>query len=358
MAQRVALVAGANGVVGSRLSRELVQSGDWHVIGCARRPATRENRIAGVDYATVNLATPTECRHLADRIEGLTHLFYAARAEFVTGQDESTDINTIMFRNILDALEAAGHPLQHVHMVHGTKYYGSTDGPYPTPAREDDPRRARSNFYYEQEDLVIARRPTRQWSWSASRPHAICDSSLATPRSLPLLIATYASVSRHLGQPLCFPGTPGNYRAIYQSTDARLLARAIIWIASEPRCADQAFNVTNGDFFRWENLWPGIARDFAMDLGPVKTVKLVDAMPGQAPVWQAIVAKYGLVDTPYERMALWPYGDFIFTPDWDMMSSTSKLRQYGFHDIIDSERMFLAFFDDFRRRRIIPPVTG
>lgn len=358
MTQQFAIVAGASGVVGSRLSQELAQSGNWYVVGCARRAPAQENRIVGVDYVAVDLTNPAECRKFAEKFVGVTHLFYTARAEFVTGRREAADINTAMFRNLLDAIEAAGHPLQHVHMVHGTKYYGSTEGRFPTPAREDDQRRMPTNFYYEQEDIAIARRGSRSWSWSASRPHCICDSSLATPRSLPLLIATYASINLHLGRPLCFPGTSGNYRAVYQCTDARLLARAIVWMATEPRCADQAFNVSNGDFFRWENLWPVIAQDFAMDLGPVKTIRTADAMPAQAAVWREIVTKHSLVDTPYERMALWPYGDFIFTPDWDMMSSTTKLRQYGFHDVVDSERMFLEFFDDFRRQRIIPPVTG
>ena len=81
---------------------------------------------------------------------------------------------------------------------------------------------------------------------------------------------------------------------------------------------------------------------------------MTDEMPGRAPVWREIVAKNGLVDTPYERMALWRYGDFIFTSDWDLMSSTTKLRQFGFHEVVDSARMFLEFFDDFFRRAIIP----
>jgi hypothetical protein len=55
-------------------------------------------------------------------------------------------------------------------------------------------------------------------------------------------------------------------------------------------------------------------------------------------------------------MALWSYGNFIFTPDWDMMSSTTKLRQFGFNEFIDSENMFLEFFDSFRKRRKIPPA--
>jgi nucleoside-diphosphate-sugar epimerase len=349
---KVAIVAGCTGVVGTRLSEELVRMG-WRVLGFARRVPAAGVRIAGVDYFALDLSDAGACRQLMQSNRGVTHLFYTARAEFETGLHEAVDINTVMFRNILDALEEAGHPLEHVHMVHGTKYYGSTEGRFKTPAKEDDPRCMLSTFYYEQEDIVLARR-SRQWSWTASRPHGICDSSLANPRSLPLLIATYAAIAKHLGQPLCFPGTEGNYRAIYQCTDARLLARAIAWMATDLRCADQAFNVTNGDFFRWENLWPAFARHFGMELGPVKTIKLAALMPGKRDVWRDIVVRHRLADTAYDKMALWPYGDFIFTPDWDMMSSTAKLRQYGFNEAQDSQTMFLEYFKSFVTRNVLP----
>ena len=354
MTQDVAVVAGASGVVGWRLSQALVDCGKFRVVGCSRHLPAPEYRVAGVDYATLDLSDPDACRQFASQVSEITHLFYTARAEFVTGQDELTNINTAMFRNLLDAVERSA-ALQHVHMVHGTKYYGSTDGSYPTPAKEDEPRHARQNFYYTQEDIVLAR-GERRWNWTASRPHCICDSSLATPRSLPSLIATYAAICRHLGEPFSFPGTPGNYRAIYECTDARLLARAIVWMATEPRCADQAFNVTNGDFFRWENVWPAFARHFGLAPAPIRTISMTDEMPGRSSVWRDVVAKNGLINTPYERMALWRYGDFIFTPDWDLMSSTTKLRRFGFHEVIDSQQMFLEFFDDFSRRRIIPAL--
>jgi nucleoside-diphosphate-sugar epimerase len=355
--KRVALVTGATGVVGARLVQELAQSVDWRVIGCARAVPAAESRAPHVEYVAADLADEKSCRQLASDMRGITHLFYAARANFVTGRHEAADINTVMFRNILDALEEAKHPLQHVHMVHGTKYYGSTEGRYPTPAREDAPRCGLHTFYYEQEDIVMSR-TSRRWAWSATRPHAVCSASLATPRSLPLLIATFAAISRQRGESFTFPGSLGNYRAVYQCTDAALLARAIIWMATEPSCADQAFNVTNGDFIRWESLWPNFARDFGMELGPVKTVNLAASMPAKEPVWREVVAKHGLADTPFERMALWPYGDFIFTPDWDMMSSTTKLRQFGFNEVIDTEQMFLSFFDEFRNANIVPHAAA
>jgi len=58
--------------------------------------------------------------------------------------------------------------------------------------------------------------------------------------------------------------------------------------------------------------------------------------------------------TPYERAALWSYGDFIFTPGYDMMSDTLKLRRHGFWEVADSEEMFLALFAHLRRQKIIP----
>jgi nucleoside-diphosphate-sugar epimerase len=328
------------------------------VIGCARHALASEDAIEFVEYATIDLADMESCRRLARGSQGITHLFYAARASFTTGRHEGVDVNTLMFRNILDALEEAGHPLEHVHMVHGTKYYGSTEGPWRTPASEDAPRVGLHTFYYEQEDIVNARRGTRRWRWTSTRPHAVCDSSLSTPRSLPLLIAAYATICRQQGEPLFFPGTVENFRAIYQATDAGLLARAIVWMATEPRCADQAFNVTNGDFIRWDNLWPVFARDFGMEPGPVRTIKMADVMPGKSSAWREAVARHGLVDTPYERMVLWSYGDFIFTPYWDMMSSTMKLRRFGFNEVIDTEQMFLSFFADFRKADIVPQAAA
>ncbi|WP_256721692.1 hypothetical protein [Paenibacillus odorifer] len=34
----------------------------------------------------------------------------------------------------------------------------------------------------------------------------------------------------------------------------RLLAKATVWAAIDERCANQAFNITNDDLFRWNEL--------------------------------------------------------------------------------------------------------
>ena len=71
--------------------------------------------------------------------------------------------------------------------------------------------------------------------------------------NLTLAIAVYANICKALRLPLSFPGKPGAYTALYQCTDAALLAKAVEWMATDPKCANQAFNITNGDLIRWQN---------------------------------------------------------------------------------------------------------
>jgi nucleoside-diphosphate-sugar epimerase len=145
-----------------------------------------------------------------------------------------------------------------------------------------------------------------------------------------------------------------HYAALAQVTDAGLLARATTWAATEPRYANEIFNVTNGDFFRWQHLWPAVARAFEMPLAQPQRLSLADYMADKGPVWDAIAQRHGLRPVSYASIAAWPFGDFIFGCDYDVMSDTTKIRQFGFHEAVDSEGMFLRLFDRFRRERIIP----
>ena len=95
------------------------------------------------------------------------------------------------------------------------------------------------------------------------RPSVVCGFSLGNPMNLVMVIAVYASISKELGIPLRFPGKSGAYSSLLEMTDAGLLAKATVWAATDERCANQAFNITNGDLFRWNELWPKIAQYLA-----------------------------------------------------------------------------------------------
>jgi hypothetical protein len=146
----------------------------------------------------------------------------------------------------------------------------------------------------------------------------------------------------------------GYQRALYQCCDSTHLAKAMVWMASTEKCGNEAFNITNGDLFRWQNFWPRVADFFDMEVGPVRTVKLAQVMADKGPVWDRIIAKYGLQPFRFEQIAAWPFGDFVFTPDYDMISDMGKARRYGFGDAVDSEEMFLRLWTEFRRKKVIP----
>jgi nucleoside-diphosphate-sugar epimerase len=351
MPRYCALIPGASGVVGRGLARYLAAQREWEVIGLARRspPGPLNFPVIAVD-----LADAAACRAQMAGLTQVTHVFYCARASHTASVKEPIDLNAAMLCNLIDALEPVASGLRHVHLLQGSKYYGSDLGPYKTPARESDPRISEPNWYYAQEDFIIARSHGKPWHWSASRPHAICDAEPGLARSLPRIIAVYAAIARELGQPLTFPGTAENFRALYQCVDATLLAQAIVWMSTAPACANQAYNVTNGDFVRWENLWPGFAEYFGMQAGAVKTLKLAQSMADKAPVWERIVARHGLHRVTFSETALWSYGDFVFTPGYDIMSDTLKLRQSGFAECMDTQKMFFDLFDKYRAARVIP----
>ncbi len=105
-------------------------------------------------------------------------------------------------------------------------------------------------------------------------------------------IAVYAAISKELGLPLRFPGKPGAYGTIYQVTESSHFASAALWAATEKRAANQAYNITNGDYFRWRNVWPRIAQVFDMKVGELQTISLTQQMADKADLWAAMTKKY------------------------------------------------------------------
>jgi nucleoside-diphosphate-sugar epimerase len=350
MGRKVALVIGATGVVGRSLIEHLAGLDDWRTVGVARRVPEDGGRIR---YVSADLLDGAGARAaLADPTE-VTHLFYAGFVDRPT-QAEQVAPNLALLTNAVEALEATAPGLERVVLVEGTKWYGVHRGPFKTPAREDDPRTLPPMFYFDQEDYLRARAPDAAWTWSALRPQTVCGFAVGFPMNLMTVIPVYAAICKELGLPFRFPGKPGAYDAIYQVTDATHLARAQVWAATKPRCAGEAFNITNGDFFRWRHLWPRLADFFGLEVGEVHTVSLTEVMADKGPLWDGIAKKHGLAPYPYQDLAAWPFADYVFGCDYDVMSNTTKARQFGFHDVVDTEEMFLRHFAKLRADKVIP----
>ena len=247
-----------------------------------------------------------------------------------------------------------GEERERVVLVTGTKYYGTHLGPFRTPARETDPRHAGDNYYFDQIDWLSAFQRGKLWTWSELRPQTLCGFAPGAAMSIVPVIAVYAAIMKELGRPFAWPGKPGLGRAIYQATDSAHFADAALWAATDPRCANQAYNITNGDYFRWRDLWPKIAAVFGMPAAGPEPLALAGFMADKAPLWDAMVKKHGLKPYRFDEVVAWPFGDYVFNCNWDVMTSVTKSRQHGFHEVVDSEEMFVRLLARFRAERIVP----
>jgi nucleoside-diphosphate-sugar epimerase len=347
---KTALVIGATGVSGRALITHLERLPGWTVIGVSRKPPYF---ATGAQFVFADLLDPASCRATLGALNDVTHVFYTAYQDSPVIA-ETREPNTRMFVNAMAAIEPAARALQHVCILQGTKYYGQYLGPFKTPAKESDPRIDVPHFYYDQHDHVAALQHGKAWSWSAARPHVICGFALGNPLNIVSTIAMYAVLRKEAGHNLTFPGKPGAFTSLYQATDAGLLARAMVWMATEERCANEAFNITNGDFFRYQHLWPVFAEYFGMEPGEAETEDLAATMLGQEVVWDRVVARHGLAPNALSRLVSWKFANYAFSNDWDVMSDTTKCRKFGFLEFVDSQEMFLEQFDILKRERIIP----
>jgi hypothetical protein len=191
------------------------------------------------------------------------------------------------------------------------------------------------------------------------RPSFIIGFSSGSPHNFGTGIAVYASILKELGEPLIFPGGLGAYRCLWEANSATLVARMMHWSTTEPAAANQAFNIVNGEPFRWCDLWPVFADYFGMEVSVPKRGCSVQRMfQDKEPVWRTLVAKHGLESYAMSELLSARFLDESFVIDWDVQFSMAKARRLGFDVCIDNAQMFLDFFDSLRHRRIIPCETS
>ncbi len=351
---KTAVVVGGLGIVGRYIIDRLASLPDWRVVGLSRRLGENRDHVR---YVSVDLLDPRQTEAALAELTDTTHVFYAAFQPGTGGgpaADYAKNIaaNRDMLVNAVSALDRVAVGLERVVLITGSKYYGSHLGPYKTPSNEDDPRHPGQNYYFDQIDWLTAFQKGRRWTWSELRPHAICGFSPGTAMSLVSVIAVYAAIQKALGRPLSFPGTA--WTSLYQVTEAAHLAKGAEWAATDPRCANRAHNLINGDYFRWKNIWPAIASVFDMPTADPEPVSLVESMSDKARLWARLTAGHGLQPIPFDHLVAWPFGDYVFACNWDIMSSMTRTRFDGFQDVVDSEEMFVRLLRRFRAERIVP----
>ncbi|KQU53079.1 NAD-dependent dehydratase [Sphingomonas sp. Leaf339] len=351
---RTALVVGTSGIVGSATAAQLVADG-WAVHGLARRPQAQD----GVTPVAADLQNAAGT---AAALAGLSPdaVFIATWSRQAT-EAENIRVNAAMVRNLLDGVRPAGS-VRHVALVTGLKHYlgpfeAYGKGTLPqTPFREEQGRLDVENFYYAQEDEVFAAAARDCFGWSVHRPHTIIGRAVGNAMNMGTTLAVYATLCRELGRPFRFPGSAAQWNGLTDMTDARQLARHLVWATETPAARDQAFNVVNGDVFRWSWMWGRIAEWFGLEPAPFdgSVMPLEEQMADDAGVWRGIAEREGLAEADLSRLASPWHTDADLGRPIEVVTDMGKSRRLGFLDYQPTDDAFFSLFQQLRAQRLIP----
>jgi nucleoside-diphosphate-sugar epimerase len=264
-----------------------------------------------------------------------------------------------MLRNLMGALEPAAPTLRHVTLLQGTKAYGVHVRPLAVPAREGRSEMYQQpNFYWAQEGFVRELQQGKDWHWSILRPVLIVGETIGGAMDLIPPLGVYAAVLREQGGALDYPGGAAR---VSQAVDVDLLARAIGWAGEAATARNEAFNVTNGDVFTWENVWPAVAEALDMEPGVAVPLSLAKTYPQWIAPWDTIRRKYDLTAPGLETFVglSFQYADYSMRYGQTesgppSIVSTVKINKAGFIEMMDTEDMFRKWFRHARSSRLLP----
>ena len=345
---KTALVVGASGIAGSAVADLLAEQG-WTVHGLARRPVER----AGVQPVAADLQ---DAAATAEALRGID-----PDAVFITtwlrqdSEAENIRVNSAMVRNLLDGLPKPTGP-RHVALVTGLKHYlgpfeAYGKGTLPqTPFREEQGRLDVENFYYAQEDEVFAA------AASVHRPHTVIGLAVGNAMNMGTTLAVYATLCRETGRPFTFPGSTAQWSGLTDMTDANQLAHHLLWAAQTEAAHDQAFNVVNGDVFRWQWMWSRIADWFGIEAAAFDGTArpLEQQMAGDAGLWREIATRAGLAEPDLASLASPWHTDADLGRPIEVVTDMSKSRRLGFTGYQPTDDAFFALFERLRAGRLIP----
>lgn len=280
-----AIITGANGISGQHMLRVLAQNSQrWSKIYCLSRrsPAIPEGLPPQAEHISLDfLKSP-------DQIAGVLK-WHRVRADYVffysfshvlpkKGQDqwshaeEEAIVNTNLLSNFLSALSLTDIKPRRVLLQTGAKHYGVHLGPTIVPQEEQDPRiLIEPNFYYSQEDYLFSWCEEQSGvGWNVTRPSFILGAVPDAYYNMVLPLAIYATVCKHLRQPIEYPGDLETWEQLQDMSSAMLDGYQAEWAVLDDDTANEAFNASDGSAFAWEKFWPKFAGQYGVEWkGPV-----------------------------------------------------------------------------------------
>ncbi|XP_073313259.1 3-oxo-Delta(4,5)-steroid 5-beta-reductase-like [Primulina huaijiensis] len=364
--QSVALIIGVTGIVGNSLAEILpladTPGGPWKVYGVARRPRPNWNDDNPINYIRCDVSDADDVQEKLGSLTDITHVFYVTWAHR-SSEAENCEVNGRMLKNVLDVVIPNCPGLKHISLQTGRKHYV---GPFESfgkiaihdsPFDESLPRLDHINFYYTLEDILFAEVEKKEGlTWSVHRPGNIFGFS---PYSLMNLVGTlcvYAAICKHEGAALRFPGCKAAWDGYSDCSDADLIAEHHIWAAVDPYAKNEAFNVSNGDVFKWKSFWKMLAEQFGVEYAEFEEgqkLTLQELMKDKGSVWDEIVRDNGLTPTKLEEVGNWWFSDIVLGGVC-LLDTMNKSKEHGFLGFRNSKNSFISWIDRMKAHKIIP----
>ena len=252
-----ALVVGVTGISGGNLAQRLLADG-WEVAGVCRRPEGLDQRITPVTPTSkMPRRSPPPCA--AALRPRLLHDLVAP------GHRGQNSTSTARCSRTCSRRPLPSGSVRHVALVTGLKHYLGPFEAYATvPARHAVlariSRACRTRISTTCRRTSCSPRPSARLPWSVHRPHTLIGWALGNAMNMGVTLAVYAAICRETGRPLPLPGLAASSARRSPTSPTRgLLAEHLVWAATTPAAANRAFNIVNGDVFRWRWLWPRLA---------------------------------------------------------------------------------------------------
>ncbi|CAM3546879.1 SDR family oxidoreductase [Sphingobacterium prati] len=354
--EKIALVVGSSGMAGNNLSKELLEQG-WTTYGLSRG-AGRD--IEGVVSLHADLLDVDSLKRALADVHP-THVYFTTWMRR-NSESENIEVNSAMVRNLLDVISEK-KSVKHVGLVTGLKHYLGpfdayvTSGVLPeTPLREEQPRLSTPNFYYAQEDEVYVAAKRDGFTWSVHRPHTLIGNAIGNQMNMGTTLAVYASICKEENLPFVFPGSQAQWNGLTDVTDAGILAKQVIWASETPTAFNKAFNIVNGDLFRWSWLWQKIAEWFSIEhVGYENEIRpLTKTLEGKEEVWRSMAINYGLEEEDLNKVSSAWHTDLDLSRPIEIMTDMTNSRMLGFKEYYNTTDSFFKLFEQLRSDKIIP----
>ena len=321
-------------------------------------------QLYGARHVPVDLTDPAQCAQAAPRLQGATHLVYAALYEapnLVDGWRDQDQIRTndLMLRNLMAALEPAAPSLRHVALLQGTKAYGVHVRPLTVPAREGRSEMyEQPNFYWAQENFLRELQQGKAWHWSILRPVLIVGEAIGGAMDLIPPLGVYAAMLREQGTRAglsrrCGAGVAGG-RCRSAGACHRLVRRG----------GGRAQRSVQRHQWRCLHLGECLAGDCGSaghEARQAVPLSLAQEYPKWIAPWNELRRKHDLISPGLEAFVglSFQYADYSMRygqtqPGPPSIVSTVKINQAGFTEMMDTEAMFRKWFTQARSSRLLP----